>query len=274
MQFAKINDVTLHYQLLGAPEGKPTLVFVNSLGTDFRIWRDVIVGMAGEAAMIAYDKRGHGLSDIGKTYPYSMDDHVGDLAGLLDYLNVKDAIICGVSVGGLIAQGISKARPDLVRALILCDTGHIIGNDDLWNARIEAVESKGIEPLAEGILERWFSPAYRREDNPDFAGYRNMLVRTTAQGYAGTSAAIRDTDYTEVARFITVPTLCLVGDQDGATPPELNRELSNLIAESRFEIIEGAGHIPSIEQPGIMLGLIKGFLQQVESADEKGNDNA
>ena len=91
MQFASINDVTIHYQLIGAPADRPVIVFANSLGTDFRIWRDVIVRLAGDFAIILYDMRGHGLSDVGQV-PYSMEDHATDLAGLLDLLSVKDAV--------------------------------------------------------------------------------------------------------------------------------------------------------------------------------------
>ena len=170
MQFSKINGINLHYQLIGAPEGKPVIVFSNSLGTDFRIWRDVIVRLVGEAAIISYDKRGHGLSDCPKS-PYAMDDHVDDLAGLLEMLKVKDAVICGLSVGGLIAQGLVQSRPDLVSKLILCDTGHKIGNDEVWNARIEAVKVGGMAAITEGTLERWFTPAFRDPKNAELAGY-------------------------------------------------------------------------------------------------------
>src|SRR6185312_9677821 len=88
VQFIDIGGVTLHYQLIGGPANKPVLVFINSLGTDFRIWRDVIVHLAGDFPIVTYDKRGHGLSDVGAA-PYAMEDHVGDLEGLLDHLNVK-----------------------------------------------------------------------------------------------------------------------------------------------------------------------------------------
>ena len=57
-----------------------------------------------------------------------------------------------------------------------------------------------------------------------------------------------------------MPALCVVGDQDGSTPPALVEELSGLIPGARFEVIEGAGHLPSIEQPGRLSALIKGFL--------------
>src|SRR5690606_4706220 len=146
VQFATVNDVILHHQLIGGPANRPVIVFSNSLGTDFRIWRDVIVRLAGDFPIVTYDKRGHGLSDLGQV-PYSIDDHVQDLAALLDRLDVKNAVICGLSVGGMIAQGLAAKRPDLVRALVLCDTAHRIGTADMWNARIESIETKGIESL-------------------------------------------------------------------------------------------------------------------------------
>ncbi|MEO1066163.1 MAG: 3-oxoadipate enol-lactonase [Pseudomonadota bacterium] len=264
MQFATINGVTLHYQVIGAQPDKPVVVFANSLGTDFRIWRDLVVRLAGDYAIVNYDKRGHGLSDTGDS-PYEMADHINDLAALLDHLDVTNAVICGLSVGGMIAQGLALTRPDLVRALILCDTGHKIGNDDLWNERIAAVEEGGIEAISDDIMSRWFSEAFRVADNPDFEGYRNMLIRTPKAGYIGTSVAIRDTDYTDDVSNISVPTLCVVGDEDGSTPPELVKELASLISGANCDIIEGAGHLPCIEKPDQLYDLISPFLSFVSS---------
>lgn len=262
MQFARINDVAIHYQVIGGPADKPVLVFVNSLGTDFRIWRDVIVRLAGDFAIVLYDKRGHGLSEVGQT-PYSMEDLAVELAGLLDLLTVKNAYVCGLSIGGMIAQALSERRPDLVKALILCDTAHKIGTAETWNARIEKVEAEGIEAIADGVLEKWFTPAFRRPENTSFAGYRNMLVRQPLTGYVATCAAVRDADLTEVARHISVPTLCVVGDQDGSTPPELVLSTSRLIADARYEVITDAGHIPCIEQPEALTAVIRTFIRSI-----------
>lgn len=259
MQFARINDASIHYQVIGGPADKPVIVFANSLGTDFRIWRDVIVRLAGDFAILLYDKRGHGLSDVGQP-PYSIEDHASDLIGLLETLEIKQAIVCGLSVGGLIAQALYRQRPDLVRALILCDTAHKIGTTEMWNSRIASVEADGIASLVDGVMERWFTPAFRRPENIAYAGYRNMLARQPAAGYAATCGAIRDADYTDSARKIAVPTLCVVGDQDGSTPPDLVRSLAQLIPGARFEIIRDAGHIPCVEQPEALTAVIRTFV--------------
>ena len=259
MQFARLNDVTLHYQMIGAPSATPLMVFVNSLGTDFRIWRDVIVRLAGEFSILLYDLRGHGLSDVGET-PYSMDDHVDDLASLLDHVGAGKTIICGVSVGGQIAQGLYQSRPDLVRALILCDTAAKIGDADFWNARIAAIEKNGIAGIADGLLERWFAPSFRRRGNFEFEGYRNMLIRQPVAGYIATCAALREADFTAAARQITVPTICVVGEADASTPPALVAAFAKLIPGARYEVIKGAGHLPCVEQPAALVAIIRAFI--------------
>lgn len=264
MQFAYLNGVAIHYQTIGAPAGKPVIVFSNSLGCDFRIWRDVIVRLAGDFAIVTYDKRGHGLSDVGDT-PYSMEDHVSDLEALLDHLQVKQTILCGLSVGGIIAQGLYARRRDLVRAMILCDTAPKIGDTDSWNERIETAEEGGIAALADGILEKWFTPAFRSPENPDFAGYRNMLTRSPLSGYTGTCAALRDCDYSGQARQIGVPTLCVVGDQDGSTPPDLVLAMAKLIPGARYEVISDAGHIPCVEQPETLVAVMKAFISGLKT---------
>lgn len=261
MQFAKVNGVTLHYQVIGAGESAPLLVFSNSLGTDFRIWRDVIVRFVGKCAILTYDKRGHGLSDVGKT-PCSIDDHVADLAALLDHLGQKDAILCGLSIGGLIGQGLAASRPDLVKALVLCDTAHRIGTEEKWNQRIDAIRGSGIEAVADGVLEGWFTAPFRK--SAEFAGYRNMLIRQPVDGYTGSCAAVRDADFTESSSRLDLPAICVVGDQDAATPPDLVLQLARLVPNARYEVIAGAGHIPCVEQPDKLVDIIKAFMEEFD----------
>ena len=265
MQFVQVNGVSLHHQIIGGPGNKPVIVFINSLGTDFRIWRDVIVRLAGSYPLLTYDKRGHGLSDVGHA-PYSIEDHVDDLIGLLEHLKVSNAVICGLSVGGLIAQGLYVRRPDLVKALILCDTAHKIGTAEMWAARIKAIDEGGLAGIVDGVMERWFTPAFRSSDAA-YPGYRNMMLRQPVEGYTGTCAAIRDADYTAAAARIAVPTLCVVGDQDGATPPDLVLSLARLVPGARYEVIQGAGHIPCVEQPEMLTTIIEAFLAPVISEE-------
>ncbi len=262
MQFARLNGVTVHHQLIGSPQSRPLLVFVNSLGTDFRIWRDVVVRLAGDFAILLYDTRGHGLSGVGRT-PYTMELLADDLAALLDHIGARQAAVCGVSVGGLVAQQLYARRPDLVCALILSDTLGKIGDDAMWNARIAAIEERGIDAVADSILERWFTPHFRRADNPDFAGYRAMLSRQPADGYIATCVALRQADLRPLASRIAVPTICVVGDQDGSTPPRAVADFAKTIPRARFELIADCGHLPSIEQPEQFTTILRAFMSLV-----------
>ena len=256
MYSLSVNGINIHYRQLGDPS-HPHLVLINSLGTDFRMWQYLIDLLQDRFRITCYDKRGHGLSDAPPS-PYQMSQHYDDLIALLDALEIHSPVLCGDSVGGLIAQGVAARQPQKVRALILCDTAAKIGSDEMWNPRIEAVRHNGVEALAAGTMERWFTVETQQEPNK-LSLWRNMLVRTPDQGYMGTAIAIRDEDHTELTRGLKMPALVVVGEEDGATPPELVKGLADLIEGSRFEIIKGAGHLPSIEQPDHLAGLITEF---------------
>ncbi len=257
MDFLRANGVVLHFEDTGGD--KPSMVFANSLGTDFRIWDKVAARLAHDYRIIRYDKRGHGLSEATPA-PYAMTDHVNDLAALMDERRVKQAVVVGLSVGGVIAQGLAAIRPDLVRALVLSNTAHKIGTTESWNARIAAVGKDGLGSIADNVMKLWFTPAFRDPANAEFIGCRNMLLRSPLEGYLGTCAALRDSDLTESTRALKIPALCIGGDQDGSTPPDLVRSMADLIRGSEFRIVADAGHIPCVEQPAAVASLIQQFL--------------
>ena len=260
MKFANISSLTIHYSD-NEQRDRPVLVFVNSLGTDFRIWDQVAAVIGRRFRIIGYDKRGHGLSDapIG---PYSLQDHVDDLQALLAQLEVDTAVLAGVSVGGMIAQSFCTQHSERVSALVLCDTAARIGTADLWNERITRVRGSGLESIADAVLERWFSGEFRQQRATEFGGWRNMLIRTPAEGYASTCAAIRDADLGHSTPLITQPALVVCGEHDGATPPDLVHSLAESIPGARFEIIRDAGHLPSIEQPETLFDLMDKFFTE------------
>jgi 3-oxoadipate enol-lactonase len=260
MQVDLIHGRHLHYRRKGDADA-PLVVFANSLGTDLRIWNGVLDLLGDGIQSICYDKRGHGLSDAPPA-PYTLNDHIIDLAGLLDHLKVQKVIVCGISVGGMIALGLAAQRPDLIRGLILCDTAHRIGSDALWNQRIEQIRQHGIDSMAEAIIERWFSRSFRRKEPQAVAGWRNMLVRIPVEGYVGTCAAIRDADLTAVIQRLKLPVRCLCGSEDGATPPELVQSMSALIQGARFQLVEGAGHLPCIEAADQLASAIRAFIEE------------
>ncbi|MCU0791132.1 MAG: alpha/beta fold hydrolase [Nitratireductor sp.] len=209
MQMASVNGIAIHYRDEG-PSHAPALVFVNSLGTDFRIWDGVVEALGERFRMIRYDKRGHGLSDAPPA-PYEMSDHVSDLEALLDMLGAGEVVAVGIAA------------------------------------------------IKDVVMERWFSPSFRRSQPAALSVCSNMLVRQPVSGYSGTCAALRDTDNTELVKALKMPVLLLVGSNDGSTPPDLVRSTHDLIPGSRFVVLDGPGHIPCVEAPEETARLIGDF---------------
>ena len=259
MNIAELQGTALNYRIDGVDDGPP-VVFANSLGTDYRLWDRILPLLPEGLRLIRYDKRGHGLSAC-PTPPYTMGALVADLEQLLDHLDIRDAVIVGCSIGGLIAQGLAVKRLDQVRAIVLSNTGAKIGTTEMWADRIAAVETGGIAALAPATLERWFSKAFRT--TPELQAWEAMLTRTPAEGYTGCSAAISNTDFYTTTATLSLPTLGIAGSEDGSTPPDLVRETVDLVKGSRFELIRGAGHLPMVEAPERFAEILTGFLKDV-----------
>jgi pimeloyl-ACP methyl ester carboxylesterase len=119
----------------------------------------------------------------------------------------------------------------------------------MWSQRIAAVTDRGLTAIADAVIARWLSARFRTEQPDEAEGYRNMLERCTVAGYTGICAAIRDADLESAARALRCRTLVVCGDDDQATPPELNRALAAAIPGAQFELIPGAAHLPCIEDP-------------------------
>ncbi len=258
MQIADLGDIKLHFRLDGGPNGAP-IVFANSLGTDLRLWDPILPHLPDGLRIIRYDKRGHGLSEVTPA-PYSMGTLVRDAERLLDHLGVRDCMFVGLSIGGMIAQGLAVKRMDQIRAMVLSNTAAKIGTPSIWQDRMDAVRSGGIEALADATMERWFSKAFRA--TPQMALWRNMMVRQPADGYLGCSAAISGTDFYTPTSGLRLPTLGIAGSEDGSTPPDLVRETVDLVPGSRFELMRKAGHLPCVERPQEYAALLSAFLAE------------
>jgi 3-oxoadipate enol-lactonase len=264
-RFLDTGDVVLHYrdddEQQGSGPGRPALVLVNSLGTDLRSFDGVAARLAGRFRILRFDKRGHGLSGLGEG-PVSVERHAADLAALMDRLGITTALVAGISIGGMIAQALAAARPDLVRGLVLFDTGAVIGPPSVWAARIEAVRAGGIESIADAVMQRWFSARFIAEEPATVAGYRAMLTRMPVEGYLASVEALRDADLTAAARRIAVPTLTVCGSEDLSTPPALVRALAGLIPGATYRELDGLAHLPTIERPDLAADLIAQFAKE------------
>ena len=122
----------------------------------------------------------------------------------------------------------------------------------MWNDRIAAVKAGSIESLADPVMERWFSAAFRK--TPELLAWRNLLVRQPDAGYWGCSAAIAGTDFYTPTAALRLPALGIAGSEDGSTPPDLVRET--------IDLIRGAGHLPCVENPAEYADILTEFLKE------------
>ena len=213
MQSIEIDTVVHHFSHRPATGGAPCIVFINSLGTDFRIWDGVVDLLEGGWGVLRYDMRGHGLTGVGPV-PYTMDGLAGDLASLLHHNGIENAVICGVSVGGQVAQQLYHRCPHLVSGLVLCNTAAKIGEPAFWARRIEAIARDGLASVTDAIMERWFSPEFRASGGPQYSLARAMFERQPVEGYLATCEAIAAFDRRADAKSIACPVAVLVGSQD------------------------------------------------------------
>jgi 3-oxoadipate enol-lactonase len=256
MSFARRDGCLLHYEVHPGTPGTRPIVFANSLGTDVRIWDATRAALDPAIPTLALDKRGHGLSGTGET---TLAGLAADTAALMEAHGLSGALVCGVSVGGLVAQQLAADRPDLCAGLVLCNTGLTIQTPQTWDDRIALVERGGIEALADGAMERWFSPAWRAGHPDELEGWRTLLVRTPVEGYLAVCRVLRDADMTKVAPSLSLPVVCVAGSEDGATPPDLLEALAAAIPGAEFRLFEGVGHQPEIEAPEDLARLLAEF---------------
>lgn len=237
-------DLRLNAEISG-PENAPAVVLLHALGTSLRIW-DAVTPALSNHRVLRLDMRGHGQSDVPEG-PYSMGALIHDAERMMDRHGTTDAVVVGLSIGGLIAQGLATKRLDLVRGMVLSNTAARIGIASQWHDRIELVKTQGLAAIEASTMERWFGRKW--QDEPAMPRFREIFRATHPTGWMGAAAAIAGTDFYTQTAALGLPTLAIAGSNDGSTPPDLVRETADLIAGSRFHLIRGAGHIPMAEKP-------------------------
>lgn len=235
---------TFHYELAG-PSSAPVLLFSNSLGTDLSMWDTQAQTLAQEFRVLRYDGRGQGQSVIAPGH-YAIEALADDVLTLLEKLEIKKIRFCGLSMGGMVGMSLAMRAPERIEKLILCNTAPKIGTLAIWDARITAVRTGGMAAVVEGILERWFTPDFRKASSSSIEKTRDMLLRSPVQGYIACCAAVRDMDARDAIAAISVPTLIISGAHDPVTTPHDGRCMTEKIGGSVYKELPAA-HLSNIE---------------------------
>lgn len=238
----------------------PTIVFANAVGTTMQMWHKILPLLPDTLRFIRFDTRGHGRSDT-PAAPYTMGALISDIEAVCDAHDVRNAVVVGLSAGGLVAQGLAIKRLDVVRGLVLSNTAAKIGNPDHWQRYIADVAAMGLEAKADQFMSLWFHPDFLA--TPDAAVWRAMLIATPLDGYLGVCAAIAGTDFYTPTSGLRLPTLGIACPDDRLTPPDLVRETVDLIPGSQFKLMRRCGHFPCIEDPITYAETLSDFLTSI-----------
>ena len=246
--------------LVEGPAGAPAVVFINSLGTDHRLWDAQRDALVEDHRVVRFDFCGHGASEV-PSGPVSIASFGGDVIALLDHLAIDRAHVCGCSLGGMIALWLAAERPERIAGAVLANTGARVGTLDGWNTRIDAVRRAGMNGIVESVLSRFLSPAFHARDPGTVEKIRSMLRATDPRGYIAACEALRAADLHSVLPTVRVPTLVVVSTLDASTPPSLGEELHAGIAGSRLAVIDAAAHLSNVEQPDAFNSTLIEFLR-------------
>lgn len=254
-----LDDIRLNATLSG-PEGAPALVLIHGLGLSSAGFDPILPFLPASLRVLTFDLRGHGKSDVPPA-PYSMGQLIRDTERVIDHFGLKDTVVLGHSLGGLIAQGLATKRLDLVRGLILSNTAARIGIESQWRDRIATVRTGGIDGIRDSSLQRWFGRNWRTAHG--VAAAVALLDAAHPEGWLGAAAAISGTDFYTTTAALRLPALFLAGANDGSTPPDLMRETADLIPGAEFHLIRGAGHLAFLEKPQDYSQAVTGFLTRI-----------
>lgn len=258
MKRVKTDDAELNCEHLPRP-GAPALLLLNSLGTSFGMWDDQMEVLQQHFEIVRFDVRGHGESTLGSTPELSIDQLARDALAVLDACGIARAHLCGLSLGGMTVMQIARHWPDRVLKIALCNTSPHMPPPENWNMRAQLVRSEGMTAVTEGVLTRWFTPAFRQAEPERVDRIRQMLLSTEPGGYAACCAALRDMDLREDIKSIGATTLVIGGLRDPGTPPAHSELIASSIPGAQLTMLDSA-HLSNIERAKEFTEALLGFL--------------
>lgn len=243
---------------------RPVVVLSHALGCELGMWDGVAAALAGRYTVLRYDHRGHGQSEI-VPGPYSIDALADDAAALIRREVGRPVHFVGVSMGGMTAQALAARHPDIVQSIVVANAADYYDNTAraMWQARVDLVRQQGVAAIADGAMQRWFTPEFRADQPPGSAArvvqLRDRLVAIDAQAYADSCLAVSRIDFRKSNTRIACPALVIAGSRDEATPVVMSEAIQNGIQGAQLALIDAA-HLSAVEQPAAFAKLLSDFF--------------
>lgn len=239
----------------------PWLLMSHSLGCDIGMWDLQMPALTEHYRVLRYDTRGHGRS--GSTPgPYTLDLLADDALALMDHVGVDRAVWVGFSMGGMIGQTFALKYPQRIQGLVLADSTseHHATPQSVWDERIRVAREKGVGPLVEPAIGRWFTQSFREREPEQVAQTARAIAQTSVEGWAGCCAAIAAVHTTDHLHMIDCPALVVVGEHDIGTPVSAALTMQRQLRDSVLVLIADAAHMTCIEQPAQFNRALRQFL--------------
>jgi 3-oxoadipate enol-lactonase len=263
MRFRLNSGRALGYATSGAGE---VIVFLHPVGMNAAFWQPLIAHLPSQYRALAIDLRGHGDSDS-SVGDFSLDDMAADVVELVSELGNGPCIFAGCSMGGMVAQGVALQAPELVRALVLMNTGHTLPAAGRNAMDQRAADSrKGMPVILQATIDRWFSPEFRSASPATVDAVRAHLLTCDPVIHSRAWRAIRDLDYESRLGEIRSPVLVMTGSADMSTPPALSQAMVKHFANGIYREIPGAAHMAPLERPELLAAWIGEFAARLERA--------
>jgi len=245
----------------------PAVVLSHALGCDASMWDGVAAALKGRYTVLRHDHRGHGQSEA-VPGPYTMDLLADDVAGLIKAHSAGPVHFVGLSMGGMTAQALAVRHPLLLKSITVANAA--MHYDDaaraMWAARVKTVLEQGVAAIADGALQRWFTPEFRADETGGgtrrVAALRERLVNTDAAAYAASCEAVAHIDFRASNKSIQCPALVIAGTRDEATPPAMSEAICKSIPGAQLKTLPAA-HLSAVEQPAAFAGLLERFFEGV-----------
>jgi len=260
---AEINGIKIAYTDQG--KGIP-VVFVHGYPLSKAMWELQAAALSSSCRVITIDLRGHGESDA-PLWHYTVETFADDIQGLLDHLSIGQAVLAGFSMGGYVVFAFYRKYRDQVKGLILADTRPQPDTPEGKQGRFKTAQTAqkdGAGAIAEAMIPKLLSPASVQSRFDLVEAVRQIITQTPVTGIAGDLMAMAERpDSVPLLSEIACPTLILVGEQDGLTPPADAKLMAGKIKKARLEIIPGAGHLSNLENPEAFNSAVRKFLESL-----------
>ena len=262
----KVNDINIDYRDEG--EGLP-VIFIHAFPLNQTMWDEQVAAVKNYCRAITLDLRGFGNSDV-PDGPYFMDQMASDVRALMSTLDIEQAIIVGLSMGGYISLALYRNYPEAVRAMVLADTRASTDTHEGRERRkksAEKAEHEGAASVADDVIPNLLARSTVEQRSDIVERVRAMVEANSPQGIAAAQRGMAERrDSTYILAAIDFPVLIVAGSEDALTPVAEAEAMRDGIQGSDMRVIEGAGHLSNLERLHEFNAILVEFIERLNAS--------